>query len=216
MEKSGICYIVGAGECSGINFLKRENDFVIAADGGLRYLEAAGVIPDLLLGDFDSLGYRPQGTVLTYPKEKDETDTFLALRYAAANGYRTVRIFGGMGGRIDHTLANIQMLVWAARRGMDVRLCDGTTELMALCDGELSFPAECAGRISVFSMDNTAEGVDLLGLKYVLENGSLTNEFALGVSNEFIGCKSTVRVRCGTLLLVTETQPTADMQKAQA
>ena len=203
METKGICYIVGAGECEKLDFSKGDNDFVIAADGGLRYLEAAGIAPDLLLGDFDSLGYHPEGA-LTYPKEKDETDTFLALRYAVANGYRHVRVYGGLGGRLDHTLANVQMLVWSARRGLDVCLCGGTVTLRAVTDGEIRFPAEMHGGISVFCMDEHAEGIDLLGLKYTLENGELTNEFPLGVSNEFVGAPSTVRVRKGTLLIVTD------------
>ena len=203
VETKGICYIVGAGECEKLDFSKADNDFVIAADGGLRYLEEAGIVPDLLLGDFDSLGYYPEGA-LTYPKEKDETDTFLALRYAVANGYRRVRVYGGLGGRLDHTLANVQMLVWAARRGLDVCLCGSAVTLRAVTDGEIGFPAEMRGGISVFCMDEHAEGIDLLGLKYTLENGELTNEFPLGVSNEFVGAPSTVRVRKGTLLIVTD------------
>lgn len=205
MENKGICYIVGAGDCEKLDFLKAENDFVIAADGGLRYLEAAGIVPDLLLGDFDSLGYRPEGA-LTYPKEKDETDSFLALRYAVANGYRRVRVYGGMGGRLDHTLANVQMLTWAARRGLDVRLRDGGVELCAVCDGEMVFSADQKGKISVFSMDECAEGVDIRGLKYCLIDAELTNEFPLGVSNEFVGTESSVRVRKGTLLIVTDSR----------
>ncbi|PWL56319.1 MAG: thiamine diphosphokinase, partial [Clostridiales bacterium] len=78
-----VCYIVGAGECGGLNFSKTTGDLVIAADGGLTYLEREGIAPDLVLGDFDSLeGDRPSGNVLAYPSEKDETDMFLAVRYA--------------------------------------------------------------------------------------------------------------------------------------
>ena len=204
MENKRICYIVGAGECAGLDFTVSAGDFVIAADGGLRYLEAAGIKANLLLGDFDSLGYQPEGTVLTYPKEKDETDSFLALRYAVANGYRCVRVYGAMGGRLDHTLANVQMLTWAARRGLDVRLCDGSVELCAVCDGEMAFSAERKGQISIFSMDERAEGVDIFGLKYCINDDELTNEFPLGVSNAFVGTASTVRVRKGTLLILTD------------
>lgn len=200
-----VCYIVGAGECGGLNFSKTTGDLVIAADGGLTYLEREGIAPDLVLGDFDSLeGDRPSGNVLTYPSEKDETDMFLAVRYAVEHGFQRIEIYGGLGGRLDHTLANIQTIVWAARRGVRARLLDTSVALYAVTDGELRFPAGQRGGVSVFCSGERAEGVDLIGLKYPLNNAALTDEFPLGVSNEFTGRESVVRVRRGTLVVLTD------------
>lgn len=204
MERQPIAYLIGAGDCAALHFQRLPGDLVIAADGGLDYLRAAGIEPDVILGDFDSLkGARPEGNVLTYPAEKDDTDMFLALRQAVGRGYRRVEIYGGLGGkRLDHTLANLQMLVWAAHRKIHARLLGKDTVVSAISDGQTSFPASAQGYLSVFAAGGQAEGVDLSGLKYELSNGVLTDEFPLGVSNEFIGHESTVRVRKGTLILV--------------
>lgn len=199
-----VCYIVGAGECGRLDFSQTAGDLVIAADGGLTYLERAGIAADLVLGDFDSLDAKPHGNVLTYPSEKDETDMFLAVRYAAERGFRRIEIYGGLGGRLDHTLANIQTIVWAARRGVRARLLGDSVALYAVADGELRFPAGQSGGISVFCSGDRAEGVDLIGLKYPLNNAALTDEFPLGVSNEFTGRESVVRVRRGALVVLTD------------
>lgn len=199
-----ICYIVGAGECEPLTFRPEPGDLVIAADGGLTYLRAAGLEPDVILGDFDSLGEQPEGNVMTFPVEKDETDTFLALRLAAERGYRDVRIYGGLGGRLDHTLANVQTLVWAANRGIRARLVGGDVTICALTDGTLEFPPESRGLISVFCAGDRAEDIDLCGLKYPLQNDTLTGEFPLGVSNAFLGVPASVTVRRGTLIVLTD------------
>lgn len=204
MERQPIAYLIGAGDCTALHFQRLPGDLVIAADGGLDYLREVGIEPDVILGDFDSLkGARPEGNVLTYPSEKDDTDMFLALRQAVGRGYRRIEIYGGLGGkRLDHTLANLQMLVWAAHRNIHARLLGKDTVVSAISDGQISFPASAKGYLSVFAVGGQAEGVDLTGLKYELSNHILTDEFPLGVSNEFIGRESTVSVRKGTLILV--------------
>ena len=182
MDRQPIAYLIGAGDCTALHFQRLPGDLVIAADGGLDYLREVGIEPDVILGDFDShKGARPEGNVLTYPSEQD----------------------GGLGGkRLDHTLANLQMLVWAAHRNIHARLLGKDTVVSAISDGQISFPASAKGYLSVFAVGGQAEGVDLTGLKYELSNHILTDEFPLGVSNEFIGRESTVRVRKGTLILV--------------
>ena len=200
-----VCYIVGAGDCAELTIQKAPGDLVLAADGGLVYLDRAGITPDLVLGDFDSLEEEPHGHVLTYPSEKDETDMFLAVRYAVEHGFRRIEIYGGLGGkRLDHTLANIQTIVWAAHRGVRARLLGESVTLYAVTDGELCFPAGRKGGVSVFCSGDRAEGVDLIGLKYPLDNATLTDEFPLGVSNEFTGKPSVIRVCRGTLVVLTD------------
>ena len=118
----GVCYIVGAGECTE-EFLPQAGDLLIAADGGYRHLAARGLVPDLLLGDFDSLeGRLPDCPTLRYPAEKDDTDTALAIAAGEERGYREFRIYGALGGaRIDHTVAMLATLLACARRGLSIR-----------------------------------------------------------------------------------------------
>ena len=112
------CFIFGAGPFFGLPVSPAPGDVVFAADGGYRHCQAAGLQPDLLLGDFDSLNDLPKGIPIhTFPAEKDDTDTMLAIKYGLKEGYRTFHLYGGTGGRPDHTLANLQALGFWPRRG---------------------------------------------------------------------------------------------------
>ena len=197
------CCIVGAGERTAALPRTGPGDLLVAADGGFAWLEALGLRPDLVVGDFDSMeppSSRPDAVRL--PKEKDETDTMAALRLGRERGYRNFRIYGGTGGRFDHTLANLQIRAWLARRGERGWLYGAGWTATAIMDGVLDFGAEHRGMISVFAHSDEALGVDLEGLKYPLRNAALENTFALGVSNEFTGVPARVSVRRGTLLVL--------------
>lgn len=208
-----ICFIVGASPCSGFEggcFAPKEGDYIIAADGGLKHLEAAGIDPDMIVGDFDTLGYKPEHeNLVCLQREKDWTDTFVAMEKGAELGYETFVFYGCLGGKLEHTIANLQHLVWLSRQGLSGWMTDGRCWLTAISgggakSGRLTFPARKQGMVSVFCMGDKAEGVTLYGLKYGLENGELTGGFPLGVSNEFIGERAEISVRKGTLLVVTE------------
>lgn len=201
--KDGICYVVGAGEDYGIAFRKEPGDYVIAVDAGLRYVEKLGVEPDLVIGDFDSLQYIPSyPNVRRLNAEKDDTDMGVGIQEGIRAGYTVFRIYGGTGGRIDHTLGNLQLLAGLAERGMQVFLYDKENVVTAITDSGLCFGAVPEGYISVFSYSPRSEGVTLHGLKYRLENAVVTNTFPIGVSNEFIGLESSIRVEKGTLVVV--------------
>ena len=117
------CYIVGAGDNSGTNFSKEKDEYVIAADGGLATLEKLGIQPDFILGDFDSLGYVPDGKNIEVHKvEKDDTDMMLSVERAVESGYNEIEIFGGTGGRIDHTVANFQTMLWASKQNVKIKM----------------------------------------------------------------------------------------------
>lgn len=200
-----ICCIIGAGPSSAY---VTEGAFVIAADGGLDKLNALHITPDIILGDFDSLGDRPMGeNVLTFPVEKDDTDTMLAIKEAVKRGYKTLYISGGVGGRLDHTIANIQSLWFADRLGVRAFLVGQGQTLTVLTDGEACFSADCRGKISLFSMGDRADGVTVKSLKYETEGITLSGSFPLGVSNEFTGRAAQVKVEKGTLLLIWEGLP---------
>lgn len=111
--KKGICYIVGAGENYGIDFVPTSDDIVIAADAGITYLEECGVVADLIIGDFDTLKFIPEKTnVIALSTEKDDTDMFAAICEGIKSGYEIFYIYCGTGGRIDHTIANLQILAY--------------------------------------------------------------------------------------------------------
>ena len=117
------CYIVGAGDNSGTNFSKEKDEYVIAADGGLATLEKLGIQPDFILGDFDSLGYVPDGKNIEVHKgEKDDTAMILSVERVVESGYTAVDIFGGTGGRIGHTVANFQTMLWASKQNVKLKI----------------------------------------------------------------------------------------------
>lgn len=197
------CYIVGAGDCVRLDFKKENEDFVIAADGGYRYLCDSQITPDAVIGDFDSLGFLPESdNVIKLNPVKDVTDMKAAADYGIEKGYAEFHFYGACGGRFDHTLANVQLVASLAKESFKAYIHDGDTVITAICNGEIEFDSSHNGYISVFSYSDEAVGVDIEGLKYGVCNGKLKNSFPLGVSNEFIGKKSRVSVADGVLIVV--------------
>lgn len=195
------CFLVGAAPTA-LPVLPEPDDFVIAADGGYQALAAHGIVPDLLLGDFDSLRDIPKNIPIErHPVEKDDTDSALAVRLALKQGCDTFLLDGCLGGQLDHTLANLSLLVHLAEQGAVAYALDGDNAVTALHNGTLRFPASAVGRISVFSHSDTSNGVTLHGLYYPLREATLTRQVALGVSNEFTGQPASVHVAQGTLLI---------------
>lgn len=199
--------IVGAGDMSETKLNIPDEAFIIAADAGLIALASAGITPDLIVGDFDSLGEVPNvGNIVAHNPEKDDTDMLLAVREALARDAEQIVIFGGMGGRPDHEYANIQTLAYIANHGAKGYLVGRGSICTIIKNDRLSFDRGHKGIISVFCVGDEAVGVDLTGLKYPLCNHTLTCDYPLGVSNEFTGVPSTVSVRSGMLLVVWNAQ----------
>lgn len=201
------CYIIAAGE--GVNFKlsKSAEDLIIAADGGLLALEKMGITPDIILGDFDSLNFVPKGeNVIKLPIKKDDTDTLAAVKIALEKGFRHIFIYGGTGGRTDHTVANIQTLSYIAEKGAKGYIISDREIFTVISDSSISFKSKAKGIISVFSLSDTAKGVSIKGLSFELLNATLKNSFPIGVSNSFKGEEAFVSVRKGTLLIITDTK----------
>lgn len=198
-----ICYIVGAGECKKLDFTKKDGDIVIAADGGYKYLQQAGIKPDIVIGDFDSLGKAPEGEkIIRLKPEKDVTDTYAAVSEGIKCGYSRFNIYGASGGRIEHTLANIQLIASLAEKNMQASIFDGSTVITAVTAKTSRFDSAYNGYISIFAHSDKCTGVCLRGLKYPLENAELSNLFPLGVSNEFLGVESEIVIGNGTAIIV--------------
>ena len=201
-----ICYVVGAMSLtSALRPFPAPGDYVIAADRGYDSLMAYGVVPDLVVGDFDSLGYAPKHPNVTQlPSVKDDTDMVYALRKGLELGYRRFVLLGGVGGRLEHTLGNLQILDWLTTQGAVGFLAGEKTVATALRGGTITFPASMSGFLSAFCNSGTAQGVTLTGLKFCLDNATLTSSFPVGVSNEFLGEVATVSVKDGSLILLWE------------
>ncbi len=197
------CYIIGAGECPEISITKGSDDIIIAADGGLVHLNRFGIEPDYVIGDFDSFGSVPCGdNVVVLKPEKDVTDLYAAIELGKSKGFESFLIYGATGGRLDHTLANIQLIAFLAQNNIKALICEGKKRITALCNGEIVFSPDFEGYISVFAHSDVCMGVSETGLKYTLKNAELRNTFSLGVSNEFIGQESSVSVADGTLIIM--------------
>lgn len=175
-------------------------DIVIAADAGWRSAKALGLVPDLLVGDYDSSPVPAGAEVL--PCAKDDTDTHYAARRALAMGAARVTILGGTGGRLDHTLANLQTLLFLERSGVHALLADPDTEARALLPGTHEVRRLPGRYLSLFPADGTARGVTLEGLKFPLQNACLEAQFPLGVSNEFAAETARITLGEGALYLL--------------
>ena len=193
------CIIFCAAGFDGLLFPIPEDALVIAADGGLRHTQALGIRPDVILGDFDSLGYVPDDSQV-YPVEKDDTDAMLAVRVGLERGCDFFLFYGAMDGpRLDHTVANFQTLGYLATHGARGALI-GRDYIATVLRGEtIEFSEAAAGILSLFCLGASAE-VTIEGLKYGLDHGTLTPDFPLGVSNHFEGKAARITVHSGLVL----------------
>ena len=198
----GSCVIFCAGGFDALARPLGAEDYVIAADGGLRHTQALGIVPAEILGYFDSLGYVPEGATV-YPVEKDDTDAMLAARRGLELGLREFVFYGALEGpRLDHTVANFQTLQFLADRGARGFLVGRDTLVTVVKNGSLTFPAGAEGNLSVFCLGPDARGVTERGLYYGLTNGVLTAGFPLGASNHFTGEQAVISVEDGSLLVL--------------
>ena len=197
------CIIFGAGSYYGLEHRPEPDDYIIAADGGWSYCKQEGIVPDLLLGDFDSLAVVPDfAHIHRVPVEKDDSDMMLAIKDGLAHGQREFHLYGGMGGeRSDHTLANMQGLLYLACHDARGWLYGDKERYTVIRNESIAFPAKVQGIMSVFCIGHDAEGVSITGAQYPLTDAVLTAELPLGVSNHFVGNPIMVSVRKGSLLI---------------
>lgn len=180
--------------------------FVIAADSGLDRCKAAGIAPDLAVGDFDSATANvPEGVErVTVPSEKDVTDAWLAARIALERGYTELRFFCALGGRVSHSMANIQMLRDLRRQGAVGVLFGERCAMFLLEEKSVRIP-KFGGYLSLFALDKTAS-VSEKGVKYPLDRHTLTSSFPLGVSNEITAELAEITVHSGLCAVVLEAE----------
>jgi len=201
-----ICYIFGALDVNELTYIPTDGDYIIAADNGYKTLEKLNIHPDIVIGDFDSLGYVPNGeNINRLPVEKDDTDVGFAIKYAFSLGYNEFVIYGALGGLLDHTFANLQLAVYVSKKGGKAIFAGENIFATAITNNSLKIK-NGKGRISVFSADEVTRGVYLTGLKYSLNNADLTNDFPIGVSNEFVNDIAEIKVNDGTAIIICESK----------
>lgn len=211
----GKCIVIGAGDLTMGEIQRAEDDYCIAVDGGLSYCGILNVEPDFIIGDFDSISEKERVAVhklkeeiperiLELPREKNDTDMLAALKYGLELGYHDFRIYAGTGGRFDHTLANIQCLLYLKNHNATGYLLDGTGMMLVIQNEAVHFKKELEGYLSLFALDKIVKGVTIKGMKYNLDAYTMTNDFPIGISNEFDGEESTIIVEDGALVCMIQ------------
>lgn len=202
------CVIIGGADIRRYDRIKaalRTDDYFIYCDSGLKHMEALGAQPGLIVGDFDSHA-NPQMDVETIvlPCEKDDTDTVYAMKEAIKRGYDDFLLIGVIGGRLDHTLGNVSMLLYLDTLGKDACIMDDHSEMQIISRQ----PANIEDRYAFFSLLNitgVARGITIENAKYLLQDGEITCEYQYGVSNEVLpGKTARVTINEGRLLLVKD------------
>ena len=206
IEKELTCYIFSGAPMEFLPLVSPEpGDLILCADGGYRYAKVLGLKPDYLVGDFDTLPEReiPQDCqIRRHPIQKDDTDTMLAVKLGLSLGFRRFVLYGAIGGRLDHTIANVQTLLFLYARGAEGVLIGERNEAMLHPPGRRVYPARPDSYFSVFALTTACKGVCLEGVEYPLQDAELTADFPLGVSNHITGEQAAVTLAEGMILLV--------------
>lgn len=194
--------IFSGGEIGdGTSYRRQKGDYIICADGGYGHCAAFGITPDILIGDFDSLTDYSCKNIIRCKKEKDETDTYLAVRLALEKGYGEIVIYGALGGRADHSLANIYLLKMILDGGTDGLIDSGKNKIF-LINKSVTIRRGDFKYISVFPVFGPVSGVTLRGVKYPLENYEMAADDTIGISNEIVDSCGEITLEKGYLLII--------------
>lgn len=202
------CVIVAASPTDEIEFLRSQigvDDFVICADGGADKLLEAGITPDLIIGDFDSSKkyncFDPE-RVTVLPTQKDDTDTMYCVKTALEKGYKNILLLGATGGRNDHTLANLSVLLYLKKCGASGVISDeyGDTSLLNIGDNILE--NKKGKTVSIMPFASESVRLTYKGMMYPLENSEIYTEYPYTISNVAIADKVVITLHSGTALLV--------------
>lgn len=200
------CFIIAGGDFDGFFDEIRDYDIVIAADRGFDHAHKHGIKTDFIIGDFDSSKNPNLDGAIKLDPIKDFTDTKAAMEIAKEKGFGQIIIYGGLGGRDSHTLANIRAALEYKKLGIDVILKSRFKELR-IVDDRLDFHLDKSKEdfyVSVFALADQVRGLNIRGLFYELDNYTMTMDDALGVSNETCGKDFSISVDDGYLLVIFE------------
>lgn len=198
------CVIVLGGDCGALGFEARKDDFIIACDSGYQNAALLGIKPHILLGDMDSISTELPIDISTqvFPVMKDETDCILAINEGIRRGCEEFALLCGFGGRVDHIIGNLQSLAYLDDKGHRASLHGDREQARIITQSTGKEPYIPGMSLSVFAYGGIAKGVYLKGVKYPLEDATLTPNFPLGVSNYIEGPEAEITVREGRLLIL--------------
>lgn len=201
------CLIIAAYNPYGIkNSIElRSDDFIICADGGYDLAKADGIIPDVLIGDLDSVysDVSQCKEIIRVAPEKDDTDLMLCLKYAFTKSFNEYVIVGGIGGRLEHTLGNIQALSYACDFTDKISMVDSEYICTVISHGSFVISSKSDKKyFSLLSLSDKCVGVSITGAKYTLRDETVTNKFPIGISNEFLSDDVTISLESGMLLII--------------
>lgn len=203
------CVIIGSSpdtDSAVISANVKNGDFIICADGGYIYAQKAGLLPNLIIGDFDSADFpeNAECEVITLPVKKDDTDTLFCVKEALKRGYDNIIILGGTGGRADHTFANICTLKFLAEKNIDAEIIGSDVKIFVMMHGLKYITGQKGMTFSVFPFGCDTCTVTLDGFMYELKAGILKSNFPIGVSNEIISDNARVELHEGTAVIMIE------------
>lgn len=200
------CVIIGGADIGRYDRIRgylREGDFYICCDSGLKHREGLDIVPDLIVGDFDSYE-NPQLNIetITLPREKNDTDTVFAVKEALSRGFQDFLLVGVIGGRLDHTLGNVSLLLMLDAQGKTATALDDFSE-MEIVSGQPVQIQDCYTYFSLLNISGTAQSITIKNAKYPLDDAEITCEYQYGISNEVLPGKiAVVTVNQGRLLLI--------------
>lgn len=205
MRNGARCVIVGGAPIAHYDRAKaalRDGDYFIYCDCGLHHLSALGSPADLVIGDFDSYrGARPDVKTITLPAEKDDTDTIYAVKEGLTLGFSEFLLLGAVGGRFDHSMANVSALLYLDRLGKRATLIDDSSD-MRIVSSSADVTDDCRF-FSLVALGGTARGVSITDAKFPLHRAEIACDYQYGVSNEVLPGKTAhVTVEEGALLLI--------------
>lgn len=201
------CVIFAGGEIKDLSFIDTaeiSDSFVICADSGYKYVEKLGIVPDMIMGDFDSYTDELPENIEIYRSipEKDDTDTMLAVKTALSRDPDEIILYGALGKRFDHAFANIQTLLYAHENGCTMQIIDSDNEITVQGTGNKYYHRRDGWYFSIFALTDTVVISEYSGVKYPLENYTLKSSFPIGVSNEITADNAFLRIDSGIVLVV--------------
>ena len=197
-----ICIILN-GEIKNYDYINSEvvtgsYDYIICSDGGANHAYSMNIVPDYIIGDYKSKKVKFE----KFPTKKDETDTELCIELSDKLKAKEIHLIGALGGRIDHTIANINLLYYIRKRGITPKIISEKEEIYIAMDEEITIYGEIGDIISILPIKNDAKGVTLNNLEYPLEDYDIEFSRPLGISNVMTDVNCSIKVKEGSLIII--------------
>ncbi|WZL74793.1 thiamine diphosphokinase [Clostridiaceae bacterium 35-E11] len=205
------CVIISNGDINDYIFTKKQiehYDLIICADGGAKHAWAMDLVPHVIVGDLDSIDenmidyfHKQHVQFCKFPPNKDYTDTELAIDYALKKKVKEITFVGVIGSRMDHTIANVTLLLPLLNKGVQAKILNEHNEII-VCDGHMKIEGKIGEYVSIIPLSEKVEGITLEGLQYPLVDATILMGESIGVSNRFVQSKAEVTIKKGKILII--------------